>query len=56
MKTKEIYRFPNGVTELEGHLTWDVDALTAHVSGRLSSCECWLTHCNVPLVRFVRPT
>ena len=31
LKTEEIYRFPNGVTELDGHLTWDIDALTAHV-------------------------
>ena len=31
LKTEEIYRFPNGVTERDGHLTWDIDALTAHV-------------------------
>ena len=31
LKTEEVYRFPNGVTELEGHLTWDIDALTEHV-------------------------
>ena len=31
LKTEEVYRFPNGVTERDGHLTWDVDALTAHV-------------------------
>ena len=31
VKTKEIYRFPNGVTEAEGRLTWDVDALLGHV-------------------------
>lgn len=29
--TKEVYRFPNGVTEQDGHLTWDVDALLNHV-------------------------
>lgn len=27
IETHEIYRFPNGVKELDGHLTWDVDAL-----------------------------
>lgn len=27
IKTKEIYRFRNGVDELEGHLVWDVDRL-----------------------------
>ena len=31
LKTEEVYRFPNGVTELDGHLTWDLEALTAHV-------------------------
>lgn len=31
LKTKEVYRFPNGVTERDGHLTWDVDALLGHV-------------------------
>ena len=29
--TRELYRFPNGVTELDGHLTWDIDALVSHV-------------------------
>ena len=29
--TRELYRFPNGVTEREGHLTWDIDALVSHV-------------------------
>ena len=31
LRTEEVYRFPNGVTERDGHLTWDIDALTAHV-------------------------
>ena len=31
LKTEELYRFPNGVTERNGHLTWDVDALLGHV-------------------------
>ena len=29
--TRELYRFPNGVTELDGHLTWDISALVSHV-------------------------
>ncbi len=29
--TRELYRFPNGVTEREGHLTWDIEALVSHV-------------------------
>ena len=31
LKTQEVYRFPNGVTERDGHLVWDMDALLAHV-------------------------
>ena len=31
IKTREVYRFPNGVTEKEGHLTWDMAALEKHV-------------------------
>ena len=31
LQTKEVYRFPNGVTERDGHLTWDVEALEGHV-------------------------
>jgi len=29
--TQEVYRFPNGMTELDGHLTWDISALVSHV-------------------------
>ena len=31
LQTEEVYRFPNGVVEAEGHLTWDIDALLEHV-------------------------
>ena len=31
IKTKEVYRFPNGVMERDGHLTWDVVELLFHV-------------------------
>ena len=31
VRTEEVYRFPNGVTERDGHLTWDIDALEGHV-------------------------
>ena len=31
LKTREVYRFPNGVTSLDGHLIWDLDALEKHV-------------------------
>ena len=29
--TEEVCRFPNGVTEKNGHLIWDIDALVTHV-------------------------
>ncbi len=29
--TEEVYRFPNGVQESDGHLLWDVDALVNNV-------------------------
>lgn len=28
---KEVYRFPNGVKESGGHLTWDIESLVSHV-------------------------
>lgn len=31
IRTKEVYRFPNGVTEKNGYLTWDMDALLEYV-------------------------
>ncbi len=31
VQTEEVYRFPNGVAEADGHLTWDLDALLSHV-------------------------
>lgn len=31
LKTQEVYRFQNGVAELNGHLTWDLDRLEREV-------------------------
>ena len=31
LRTREVYRFPNGMREADGHLTWDLDALEADV-------------------------
>lgn len=31
IKTREVYRFPNGVQEQHGHLVWDVESLLRHV-------------------------
>ena len=31
LQTKEVYRFPNGVLEKDGHLTWDMESTYGHV-------------------------
>ena len=31
IQTKEIFRFPNGVEQKDGHLIWNLDALTGYV-------------------------
>ncbi|MGN0775074.1 MAG: rhamnulokinase family protein [Candidatus Ventricola sp.] len=31
IRTQEVYRFPNGVKEQDGHLVWDVERLLKHV-------------------------
>lgn len=39
LRTKEVYRFPNGVQEQAGHLIWDVDALLAHVKAGIMAAK-----------------
>ncbi|MBQ5951742.1 MAG: rhamnulokinase [Lachnospiraceae bacterium] len=39
LKTEEVYRFPNGVTSEDGHLTWDIDALTDHVKRGIAEAK-----------------
>ena len=39
IKTEELYRFPNGVTELDGHQTWDIDALLDHVKRGIAAAK-----------------
>ena len=31
IKTKEVYRFPNGVIKQDGHLVWNIEALVESV-------------------------
>ena len=38
-RTDEVYRFPNGVVERGGHLTWDVDALLGHVKAGIALAQ-----------------
>ena len=37
--TEEVYRFPNGVTERDGHLTWDLEALLQHVKAGVAAAK-----------------
>lgn len=39
IKTKEVYRFPNGVTEQDGHLIWDMDALLGYVKSGIAEAK-----------------
>ena len=40
LKTKEVYRFPNGNKTVDGHLTWDIGELLAEVkSGIVAAVE-----------------
>ena len=38
-QTEEVYRFPNGVTEFDGHLTWDIESLTEHVKAGIDKAR-----------------
>ena len=39
ISTKEVYRFPNGVTEQNGHLIWDIDALVGFVKAGIAEAK-----------------
>lgn len=39
IQTKEVYRFPNGVTEWDGHLIWDIDALLGYVKSGITEAK-----------------
>ena len=39
LQTEEVYRFPNGVANQDGHLTWDIDSLTAHVKAGIEKAR-----------------
>ena len=51
LKTEEVFRFPNGVREQEGHLIWDIEALLSHVkAGTVASGSCELMLKRSPMV------
>jgi len=37
IKTEEVYRFPNGVSQQNGHLVWDIEALVGHVKAGIDA-------------------
>ena len=37
IRTEEIYRFPNGAEEKDGHLTWNVRSLFDHIKAGLKT-------------------
>ncbi|MBP9999921.1 MAG: rhamnulokinase [Clostridiales bacterium] len=39
IKTKEVYRFPNGVKEENGHLVWDTEALLGYVKAGIAEAR-----------------
>ena len=39
IRTEEVYRFPNGVTGRDGHLTWDIDSLLLHVKAGIARAK-----------------
>ena len=39
LKTEEVYRFPNGIAEKDGHLVWDMDALLNHVKAGIEKAR-----------------
>lgn len=39
IQTKEVYRFPNGVTEKDGHLVWDMEALLGYVKSGIGEAK-----------------
>ncbi len=39
LRTKEIYRFPNGVQAVDGHLTWDLEGLLSHVRTGIAAAK-----------------
>ncbi|MBQ6560693.1 MAG: rhamnulokinase, partial [Erysipelotrichaceae bacterium] len=39
IRTEEVYRFPNGVKEEDGHLVWDVDLLFNEVKNGIAEAQ-----------------
>ena len=39
IQTKEVYRFPNGVHQVDGHLVWDIEALLREVKNGIRTAK-----------------
>ena len=39
MELEEIYRFPNGMKDVDGQLCWDVEELFSHIKAGMKKCK-----------------
>jgi len=39
IQTEEVYRFPNGVTEVDGHLIWNIEELLGYVKAGIAEAK-----------------
>lgn len=39
INTREVYRFPNGVSSQDGHLLWDTETILAHVKRGIAAAK-----------------
>lgn len=39
LKTQEVYRFPNGMIQKDGHLIWDIEALLSYVKAGIAKAK-----------------
>ena len=39
MVLEEVYRFPNGMKEIHGHLCWDTDELFSNIKEGMKRCK-----------------
>ena len=47
LRTEEVYRFPNSVQRVNGHLKWDIDSLFANVKNGIREACKYVTDVNL---------
>ena len=48
LRTEEVYRFPNSVQRVDGHLEWDIDSLFANVKNGIREAFAWELRVALP--------